>query len=163
MHLFFKKILQSIDVIYPAPVIRAHCDIPCGIYTTHQAGIAAETIEKMVQKLTDLGHHSVDASVEEKLIWENANGRMTQIKEEWAQICKQELLILWTDYFKEEHLEMFPDLHEKFWKVAKLCSQNKREVNIKAARELRAAVDEIAEMFKKAEGDKAVTKRQEWL
>lgn len=160
---FFKKVLQYMDNIHPAPIVRAHCDVPCGIYSTHQAGIAAETVEKMVQKINDLGHHADNASPEEQLAWENSSVRMIQTKEEWAQICKQELLILWTDYFKEEHLAMFPDLHEKFWKAAKLCSQNKREVNIGAAKELRAAVEDIADIFKKAEGAKAVTKRQEWL
>ena len=72
------------------------------------------------------------------------------VKEEHAQKCKQELLILWTDYFKQEHLEMFPGLHETFWKAAKLCSRVKQEVNMEAATQLAAAVEEIAKMFEKA-------------
>ena len=47
------------------------------------------------------------------------------IKEEQAQMAKQELLILWTDYFKPEHLSGFPDLREVFWKAAKLTSDGK--------------------------------------
>jgi nickel superoxide dismutase len=72
---------------------------------------------------------------------------MVMVKEEHAQICKKELLILWTDYFKLEHLEKFPDLHDKFWKAAKLCSKNKQSVDLKLAEELVKAVDEIAEIF----------------
>ena len=79
----------------------------------------------------------------------NSMVRYIAVKEDHAELCKRELLILWTDYFKEEHLQMFPDLHEKFWKAAKLCSENKREVSLEAAQELRKAVDEIAEMFEK--------------
>ena len=30
----------------------------------------------------------------------------------------KELMILWTDYFKPEHLATFPDLHDTFWKAA---------------------------------------------
>lgn len=80
--------------------------------------------------------------------------RFTQVKEEHAQICKEQLLILWTDYFKEEHLDMFPNLHETFWKAAKLCSTNKQEVNMQAAQDLQKAVDEIAEIFERTKGAK---------
>ena len=77
--------------------------------------------------------------------------RLTTVKEQHAQICKEQLLILWTDYFKEEHLKVFPDLHETLWKAAKLCSKVKQEVNMQAAQDLQKAVDEIAEMFQEAE------------
>lgn len=144
-------------------VAHAHCDIPCGVYTTHRAGIAAETVEKMVQKIEDLVVPSPKSTAHEVQEHKNAINRFVSTKEEWAQICKEELLILWTDYFKEEHLEEFPNLHETFWKAAKLCSTNKREVNPQAAKQLREAVDAIAEMFERAEGDKASTYRKNWL
>ena len=79
---------------------------------------------------------------------------MVLTKEEHARICKKELLILWTDYFKPEHLDMFPNLHETFWKAAKLCSKNKQEVNPTAAHDLRETVHEIAHLFEKAEAAK---------
>ena len=159
----FKKIMGAIDRAHPADPIHAHCDVPCGVYTVHRAGIAAETVEKMVQKLGDLAVPSTGASLHDTLHWENDTTRMIMAKEEWAQICKEELLILWTDYFKKEHLEMFPDLHTTFWNAAKLCSTNKQEVSAEAAKELRETVDKINEMFKKAEGDRAMTKRQRLL
>ena len=161
--IFISHLLSFWEKLRPAPRLYAHCDIPCGIYTTHQAGIAAETVEKMTQKLMELQSPRPDAVREEMLAWENTASRLVAVKEEWAEICKRELLILWTDYFKEEHLAAFPDLHETFWKVAKLCSQNKREVNPVAAKKLREAVDEINVMFKKAEGEKSAAARQEWL
>jgi len=130
--------------------VSAHCDIPCGIYLPQPAQTAAETVEKMVQKIKELAPPaSADVNMQDWLDFENSSSRFVRTKEDHAEFCKRELLILWTDYFKEEHLEMFPDLHEKFWKAAKLCSKNKREVNMEAARELRKAVDEIAEMFEK--------------
>jgi nickel superoxide dismutase len=79
---------------------------------------------------------------------------MIAVKEEHAQKCKQELLILWTDYFKLEHLEMFPGLHDTFWKATKLCSKNKQEVNMETAKELLEAVEFIASMFQEAEAVK---------
>lgn len=75
--------------------------------------------------------------------------RCVLTKEEHARKCKEELLILWTDYFKLEHLVIFPNLHDTFWRAAKLCSKNKQEVNMKYAQELVKSIDEIAEIFKK--------------
>lgn len=151
--MYLKNILTK---IIDGGEVYAHCDVPCGVYTTHRAGIAAETVEKMVEKINTLPQ---DDSIETR----NSFARMVATKEEWAEICKRELLILWTDYFKEEHLKDFPDLHTKFWMTTKLCSKNKREVNSGAAKQLRDAVNEIAEIFEKAEGDKAIKERKEWL
>lgn len=150
-----QKLLKFLDRIKPAEIVYAHCDIPCGIYTTEAAKTAAQTVEKMVAKLNELTPPNSSASKEEILKFQNASQRMIQEKEDQAQICKTELLILWTDYFssggKDNHLEMFPNLHEIFWKAAKLCSMNKQGIDIKAASELREAVAEIDRMFQQAE------------
>ena len=60
--------------------------------------------------------------------------------------------MLWTDSFKPPHLEQFPDLHDTFWKAAKLCSACKVEVSLEHAQELMAAVETIHTMFWKAKG-----------
>ncbi|MCH8048517.1 superoxide dismutase, Ni [Patescibacteria group bacterium] len=129
--------------IFPAKEVFAHCDIPCGIYTPEPAQTAALTVIRMVEKLQE-------ADIKDL----HGISRFTQVKEEHAQICKEQLLILWTDYFKEEHLQTFPNLHEIFWKAAKLCSKAKQEVNMETAQALKTAVDEIAGIFKKAEAEK---------
>lgn len=143
--------LKIADKISSPTIALAHCDIPCGIYTPHPAQVAAQTVEKMAQKLLELNAPGPQSSKEEIIAFQNSATRMILVKEEHAQLCKKELLILWTDYFKEEHLAMFPDLHKIFWKAAKLCSKNKQEVNLEAAGELRKTVDEITKMFAKAE------------
>lgn len=144
--------------IFPAKDALAHCDIPCGIYTAEPARTAAKTVVKMVEKIGEIPPPSpkelLKGDVPALKTKANSLMRCVMVKEEHAQICKKELLILWTDYFKEEHLTMFPDLHEKFWKATKLCSKNKREVNLEAAQELLGSVEEIAEMFAKAEAKK---------
>ena len=77
----------------------------------------------------------------------NTFSRYAQIKEEQAHLAKEELLVLWTDYFKPPHLEKYPDLHDKFWKAAKLCSAVKVEVNLEHAEALMAAIEEIHQIF----------------
>jgi len=137
------KIFKSPEIAY------AHCDIPCGIYSEAPSAMAAETVAKMVKMLSELVPPSEKAGKEERLNYLNSVNRMVRTKEDHAELCKKELLILWTDYFKPEHLKVFPDLHDRIWQAAKLCSKNKREVNSEAAKELQMKVAEIGEIFKK--------------
>jgi len=126
--------------ILPSKTVFAHCDVPCGIYDPKPAQIAAATVLKMVTLIEELEENP---SIEDRAKFV----RCVVTKEEHAQKCKQEILILWTDYFKPDHLKMFPHLHETFWKVAKLCSENKQHINKESAQKLVASVDEIARMF----------------
>jgi nickel superoxide dismutase len=125
----------------PSVVAHAHCDIPCGIYDPTPAKIAADTVAKMVEKINALDKAATDFTTRGSFV------RMTQVKEEHAQICKKELEILWSDYFKPEHLQKYPNLHDTFWKAAKLCSKNKQNVDAQAASELQGAVKEISDIF----------------
>lgn len=136
-------LLKLISKLLPTYTTYAHCDVPCGIYDPKPAQIAAQTILKMVQKINELPKEN--PTVQDR----NFFVRMVWTKEEHARRCKEEILILWTDYFKPEHLQAFPSLHETFWKAAKLCSKNKQEVSLEAANELIKAVDEIADIFYK--------------
>jgi nickel superoxide dismutase len=131
--------MKFIFNLLPLKKVYAHCDVPCGIYDPKPAQIAAATVLKMVQKLKEYPEDDLNNRV--RAIW---------TKEEHARICKEEILILWTDYFKAEHLEKFPDLHEKFWNAAKLCSKNKQNIDEEAAQELVKAVDKIAEIFEES-------------
>ena len=79
--------------------------------------------------------------------YNNTFSRYVAIKEEEATKAKKELMILWTDYFKPDHLATFPDLHDTFWKAAKLCSAVKVEVSAQHAQELMDAVKAIHELF----------------
>ncbi len=126
-------------ILRPSRTASAHCDGPCGVYDPASARIAAEAVLSMARKLVALEG--------DDLATENTKSRFIAIKEEQAQLAKQELLILWTDYFKPPHLEANPGLHDTFWNAAKLCSQNKVEVNVDAAQALVDAIGEIHTIF----------------
>jgi nickel superoxide dismutase len=148
-----QKLLTLLHRILPLYTAYAHCDVPCGIYDPKGAQTAAATVLKMVEKLqaTDLP----DVSNKQLLLeYDNTTTRMIMTKEEHAQKCKTELLILWTDYFKPEHVAKFPNLHDIFWKAAKLCSANKQSVDLAKAQELVSAVDEIATIFQQSKASK---------
>jgi nickel superoxide dismutase len=130
---------------------EAHCDVPCGVYDPASAALAAKTVAVLAKKIVDLPLPATTAPAAEQKAFENTITRMVQVKEEHAQLCKKELLILWTDYFKPQHLELFPDLHTTFWNAAKLCSFNKQNVDVAKAEELQTACTKVAEMFAKAQ------------
>ncbi len=146
------ELVRIFDRMLGIKTVYAHCDVPCGIYDPHQAAIGAKTVHTMNKKLTDLP--APGSSAQEQLEHRNTIIRMVQTKEAHAQVCKQELSILWSDYFKPEHLAMFPDLHEIFWKTMKLCSYNKQHVDLAKSQELMDAVAKISDMFQKAEAAK---------
>ena len=150
-HQTMTRVLDRLLGIEP---LSAHCDVPCGIYDPHLAAIAAKTVHTMNKKITELPTPGPNASAQEVLEHRNTLIRMVQTKETHAQLCKQELLILWTDYFKPEILPIFPDLHETFWKAAKLCSYSKQHVDRAKSQELMDAVAKISDMFQNAEAAK---------
>lgn len=136
-----KTIVSTIKTWFPAEAVHAHCDGPCGVYDPAAARITAEAVVSMTKKILDLDPGASDHKTA------NTLSRYIAIKEEQAQKTKEDLLILWTDYFKPVHLEKYPDLHDTFWKAAKLCSACKVEVDLDKANELMAAVEKIHNMF----------------
>ena len=143
----FRQAFSIVTRALPSEKAYAHCDIPCGIYDPITAKIAAQTVQKMVMRIQALATPAPADSGEAWAAYENTLGRYVAVKEEHAQLCKKELSILWGDYFKPEHLEKYPDLHDTFWKAAKLCGANKQRVDLDASKELVATVDKVAEIF----------------
>ena len=133
MNFLLKKLFCAGDVF-------AHCDIPCGIYTTDQVKTAAQTVKVMVEKIQSAGDDS------------HALARFIATKEQHAQLCKDELFILWGDFFKDEHMEKAPELHATMWRAVKLCSQNKREASMDLADQLCEAVQQVDVMFQRCQG-----------
>ena len=82
---------------------NAHCDGPCGVYDPASARVAAEAVQSMTKKMLTLAaNHSTDCG---SAAYINTMSRYAAIKEEEAHKCKEELLVLWTDFFKPQHLE----------------------------------------------------------
>jgi nickel superoxide dismutase len=114
--------------------VYAHCDLPCGVYDPAQARIEAESVLGIMKKYDGL--HQEDQ-------W-----RAVFIKEQRADLVKQHLWVLWTDYFKPEHLEKYPNLHDLFWQATKQAGQCKKSVDPAEAEKLLKQIDEIATIFK---------------
>src|SRR5437660_7417548 len=122
--------MSFMEWIRPTRVVRAHCDLPCGVYDPEQARIEAESCYKIIEKY--------DASQDEAF-----RTRAIAIKEEQAELVKHHLDILWHDYFKPEHLEKVPNLHELFWSATKQASKVKASTDIADAKKLLDIIDEV--------------------
>jgi nickel superoxide dismutase len=128
--------------------VYAHCDVPCGVYEIDTMTSAAFTCKRMVEKYKELGE--VDDEDSESM---NSAIRIVMTKEEHAQKCKDQLYLLWSDYFKPEHIEKFPDLHDKFWLATKQCSKVKQTMNLENCEKLIEMVHEISHIFEDSKSE----------
>ncbi|MBM3896985.1 MAG: superoxide dismutase, Ni [Thaumarchaeota archaeon] len=149
-------VLKIADKIAPARKTYAHCDIPCGIYDPHLAQLSAHTVIRMVHLISDLPPVTPASTPAQLQEYHNKYTRYAQVKEQHAELCKHEIRILWGDYFKPEHAQKFPQLHDLVWKAMKAASKAKQEVNMQAAEDLLKAVEEIAEIFWKTKNVETV-------
>jgi nickel superoxide dismutase len=118
----------------PRRTVHAHCDLPCGIYDPAQARIEAESVKACQEKYQG----SDDAIFKDRAI---------SIKEQRANLVKEHLWVLWTDYFKPEHLENYPQLHELFWNATKEAGNAKRSEDPAQGQKLLDAVDELSKIY----------------
>lgn len=123
--------LSKLSFIKP---VHAHCDLPCGVYDPAQARIEAESVKAIMDK------YGPDLHEEDRI-------RAILIKEQRAELTKHHLWVLWTDYFKPEHLEKYPDLHDKFWQATKQAGNCKKSTDPAEGQKLLDMIDDIARIF----------------
>ena len=130
----YSRIIALLDATTTPIVASAHCDLPCGVYDPAQARIEAQSVRSIMEKYN--ASNDSDFKV-----------RATFIKEERAELVKHHLWVLWTDYFKPEHLEAYPNLHDLFWRATKTAGDTKKSNDVAVGDRLLAEIDAIAEIF----------------
>jgi len=128
------RVLTLADRVTAPQALHAHCDLPCGVYDPAQARIEAQSVKATQEKF--------NASDDETF-----KIRATLIKEERADLVKHHLWVLWTDYFKPEHVEKYPQLHDLFWKATKTAGEAKKTNDEAVGQRLLDEIDQIAEIF----------------
>ncbi len=136
----FKETVSRL--VRPKRIVHAHCDLPCGIYDPAQARIEAESILAIQKKYQDPEGSKKDSETVDEY-----RERCIRIKEDRAELVKHHLWVLWTDYFKPEHQEERPDLHELFWRATKEAGESKRSTDPAQGQKLLDLIDQIAEIF----------------
>ena len=118
----------------PTRTVQAHCDLPCGVYDPAQARIEAESVKACQEK-----YQGSDDPI--------FKDRAVSIKEERADLVKHHLWVLWTDYFKPEHLEQHPDLHTLFWDATKAAGASKKSLEVADAQKTLDLIAKIDKIF----------------
>jgi nickel superoxide dismutase len=115
---------------------EAHCDLPCGVYDPAQARIEAESVKAIQEKYQG----------NEDPVF---RARAIQIKEQRAELVKHHLSVLWSDYFKPNHFEAYPNLHDLFNQAIKQAGAagGKGSVDPVEGQKLLDLIDQIAAIF----------------
>jgi nickel superoxide dismutase len=128
------RLTSLLDRVSRPATAYAHCDLPCGVYDPAQARIEAESVKACMEKFAA----SDDPVFRERAI---------SIKEERADLVKHHLWVLWTDYFKPDHVERFPELHDLFWRATKAAGESKKTTDTAVADRLLGDIAEIDRIF----------------
>ncbi|MBA3267204.1 MAG: superoxide dismutase, Ni [Acidimicrobiia bacterium] len=127
-------ITSLVDRVRPPARVHAHCDLPCGVYDPAQARIEAQSVKGCQEKF-----QGSDDEVFRQ--------RAVQIKEERADLVKHHLWVLWTDYFKPEHVEKYPQLHQLFWDATKAAGAAKKSEDPASGQQLLDLIEQIDTIF----------------
>jgi nickel superoxide dismutase len=137
------QLIEALDKIHPFARADAHCDIPCGIYDPGGAEIAALTVVRMIDLMNELGQKHGPDDMEYK----NSMTRYILVKEEHAEKVKHEIRVIWGDYFKQQHIDKFPDTGMLVHKIYQLASKARQTADRENALQLVEAVNQFADIF----------------
>lgn len=123
--------------------VKAHCDVPCGIYDPNRAIISALSVIRMV----DLINAKNEMKPDNEAQLQNDISRYISTKEEEAALCKEEIRIIWGDFVKPPHLERFPEIHQIVHNIMVKAGAVKQHVSREKAMDLLNEVNKFAEIF----------------
>jgi len=146
------SILSAMDKKVGFETASAHCDIPCKIYDPATAQIAALTVIRMMDLIAEL-----DTGDALSLAQQAQLARLVAEKEKHALQVKEEVRVIWGDYFKAPQFEQIPDAHEQVHGIMLQASKAKQTLDRDAALELLNKVNQFAAAFWKTKGVETFT------
>ena len=137
------ELVEKLDKKFGFDRARAHCDVPCGIYDPILPQIAALTVVRMIDLMAafDKDH------AEKDLAYFNTMTRYIAVKEEHAEKVKQDVRVIWGDYFKAQHIEQYPELQALTHEIMSLGSKCRQTVDREVALKLVDKLNRFAEIF----------------
>ena len=118
---------------------NAHCDIPCKIYDPAVVQVAALSVVRILDIISELDESSKGNQSE--------LARLTIEKENQARIVKDEIRIIWGDYFKDPQIEMYPNIHSLVHSIMMSGSKCKQSIDRQNGLDLVELVNEFTEAF----------------
>ena len=120
---------------------KAHCDIPCAVYDPGVAQYAALSVVRFLDLIGEMPEN-----IESKKDLAHLS-RLVQQKEEHAIEVKDAVRTIWGDYFKDPHIEKFPEIHELAHSIMMTASKCKQDIDRQNGIDLVEKVNRFAEIF----------------
>ena len=122
--------------------VSAHCDIPCKIYDPAAAQVAALTLIRMIDLIEEVGNKApLNIHDQAQLV------RLINEKEAHGLTVKQEVHIIWGDYFKQAQFDQVPDIHDLVHNIMLQTSKAKQGLQRADGLALLQLVNQFAEAF----------------
>lgn len=139
--------LNKLDNLLGVETASAHCDIPCKIYDPSTIQIATLSVIRFLDLINEIG------SKDELSLTDQAQlVRLVREKEIHAAKVKEEVRVIWGDYFKQPQFEQFPDIHSLVHSIMLAASACKQHVDRGKGEKLLQLVNEFAATFWKTKG-----------
>lgn len=136
------RLLKTLDRIVGFEPAKAHCDIPCKVYDPHGAQIAALSVIRFMDLIQPMAEKTTLTLAEQATL-----SRLVREKEEHAAKVKDEIRVIWGDYFKAPQLAAFPDTHALVHSIMQTASACKQHLNRSDAEQLLTLVNRFAANF----------------
>ncbi len=147
------RLLHQLDQALGFHEAAAHCDIPCKIYDPITAQLAALTVVRMMDliKETADAHPNLGTADHAQLI------RLVVEKENHAKAVKDEVRVIWGDYFKAPQFEQVSGVHEMVHGIMMQASRCKQGIAREDGEELVRMVNRFAAAFWQTKGVETFT------
>ena len=135
-------LIKLFDQIKGVKTVHAHCDIPCKIYDPISAQLAALSVIRFLDLIAELSEKDALTLAEQATL-----SRLVREKEIHAEKVKQEVRVIWGDYFKQPQFEQFPDINDLVHQIMLKGSACKQHINRTDGEKLLELVNDFASKF----------------
>ena len=145
-------IFKTLDEIFEFDSVSAHCDIPCKIYDPAIAQVAALSVIRFMDLISEL------QDKEQLTVADQAQlARLVREKEIHAKKVKDEVVVIWGDYFKQPQFDQFPEISNVVHNIMLTGSACKQHIDREKALGLLVLVNQFSEAFWATKGVETYT------
>ena len=77
----------------------------------------------MDQLIAELAAPAMDAKPEDRAAYISKISRYTTVKEQHSERLKNDVRVIWGDFFTPDHAKQFPQIHDLTWRTLKQASK----------------------------------------
>lgn len=152
-----RTMLNAADTLFKFERADAHCDIPCKIYDPISAQIAALSVIRFMDLIDEVSKQESTPATQAQL------ARLAVAKEAEGLKVKEEVRVIWGDYFKAPQFEKFPDTHSLVHNIMLAASAAKQGIEREKGEKLLELVNEFAASFWATKGVETFTATSPYL